>query len=92
MLRKTEQGEASENYVFEYFSEVFDSLLNRHYEFTDFQISLIKRRLATGDQNFYNLLFEYVEFLGDEKYIKLFNNEYKKCKEITNTGKEALPF
>ena len=92
LLRKTERGEESENYVFEYFSEVLDNLLNGHYEFTSSQVSLIKRKLTAGDQYFYDLLFEYIDFIKDEKYIELFGAEYNKCKEIMDTGKEALPF
>ena len=92
LIKKTERGGKQEDYVFEYFHNIMDHLFSDRYNFSNWQIALIKRKLNKGSEHYYNLLFGYIVLDEDKGYKELFDAEFKKCEEIIKKGEEELPF
>ena len=90
LFYKLSHEETEQEFVFKYFST---AISKNPSEYSQFELYVIKSELKKGNQLFSNWLWEDIDVLADEEYIKVFGIEYEECKQIIEQRKnEELPF
>ena len=89
LFYKTNRGKASEDYVFEYFTEaLFDNN-----SFSSWQITLINQKLKQGNKHFYSALSDSMILFPLEQFRNLFGEAFDECSKIIEADESAkLPF
>lgn len=90
LFEKLNRGISEQEFVFTYFTS---AITKKPTEYKNSELYVIKSQLKKGNSLFYNWLWEEIDMMADEEYIKIFGIEYEKCKKmIEESQKEELPF
>lgn len=90
LFTKLNRELSEQEFVFNYFSFAINK---KPSEFEKSEIYIIKSQLKKGNSLFSNWLWEDIDLMGNEEYIKLFGDEYEVCKKIIEESKDnELPF
>lgn len=90
LFKKLDREYTEQEFVFKYFSE---AITKKPSEYSKFELYVIKSQLKKGNSLFYNWLWEEIDMMADEEYIKTFGAEYEECKKIIEEEqKQELPF
>lgn len=81
---------SEQEFVFKYFLSAINKPIS---EYSKSEICTIKSHLKKGNSLFVDWLWEDIDMMADEEYIKLFGVEYEEGKKIIEEAqKEGLPF
>lgn len=90
LFKKLDREYTEQEFVFKYFSE---AITKKPSEYSKFELYVIKSQLKKGNSLFSNWLWEEIDMMADEEYIKTFGSEYEECKKIIEEEqKQELPF
>ena len=90
LFKKLDRGYSEQEFVFTYFTS---AITKKPSEYKNSELYVIKSQLKKGNSLFSNWLWEEIDMMADEEYIKTFGAEYEECKKIIEEAqKQELPF
>ena len=90
LFKKLDRGYSEQEFVFTYFSS---AITKKPSEYKNSELYVIKSQLKNGNSLFSDWLWEEIDMMADEEYIKTFGTEYEECKKIIEEAKkQELPF
>ena len=90
LFKKLDREYAEQKFVFTYFSEI---ITKKPSEYKNSELNIIKSQLKKGNSLFSDWLWEEIDFMANDEYIKTFGKEYEECKRIIEEAKkQELPF
>lgn len=90
LFKKLEREYSEQEFVFTYFTP---AITKKPSEYKKSELYVIKSQLKKGNSLFSNWLWEDIDIMADEEYIKTFGEEYEECKRIIEEAqKQELPF
>ena len=90
LFKKLDRGYSEQEFVFTYFTS---AITKKPSEYKNSELYVIKSQLKKGNSLFSNWLWEEIDMMADEEYIKTLGAEYEECKKIIEESqKQELPF